>query len=315
MSRSVKHGRGLSRHLEGWQPALLAVFIAGTVAVLVVPRPIEPTEIPVPTVDERALAAERAVDEARADAAVREPLDVDVRALGSAMRAYGLADARGDEAAVVNARIRVAQAAARALAQGDEPLLRLRAYELRSFLREVRRWETGAPPSDELAALGGGFVRMIERNGYRDAHGHVLLDEPALRASFAKRWNEVAGLDRPALAVPVEEQRALFRFLLAHPAAPPGLGPGAVGDPRALALARATAEDQARLKKIDELAAIDPSYPRELARGVVLYRLRRYPLALEAFRRHLEAFPDGPWTLRAQNYLRAALGRARDEGY
>jgi hypothetical protein len=34
---------------------------------------------------------------------------------------------------------------------------------------------------------------------------------------------------------------------------------------------------------------------------------------VEAFRRHLEIAPDGPYALRAQNYLRAALGRARDE--
>jgi len=70
---------------------------------------------------------------------------------------------------------------------------------------------------------------------------------------------------------------------------------------------------QYRLKKLDELAAVDPSFPVHLARGVVLYQLQRYPLAVEAFRRHLERAPDGPFTLRAQNYLRAALGRARED--
>ena len=41
------------------------------------------------------------------------------------------------------------------------------------------------------------------------------------------------------------------------------------------------------MKKIEELAALDPSYPADLARGVVLYRLARYPAAVEKFRRHL----------------------------
>jgi len=45
----------------------------------------------------------------------------------------------------------------------------------------------------------------------------------------------------------------------------------------------------------------------------VLYQLQRYPLAVEEFRRHLDASPDGPYTLRAQNYLRAALERARED--
>jgi hypothetical protein len=315
VSPTVKAGRGLSRHLDGWQAGVLAVFIAGTAAALVVPRPVEPTELPEPALDVRALASLRAADDAQADAAERKPLDADVRALGSAIRAYGEADARGDDAAVFAARAKVAEAAARALAQGDDELVELRAFQLRAFLREVRRWRAGQPGSDELAALGGGFSRMIERNGFCDGEGRVLMDEPALRASFKKRWNEIASIARPALAVPLDEQRALARFLLAHPPVPSGFERGGAGDPRAIALARGVAEDQARLKRIDELAELDPSYPRELARGVVLYRLRRYPLALEAFRRHLEANPDGPWTLRAQNYLRAALGRARDEGF
>jgi tetratricopeptide (TPR) repeat protein len=74
-------------------------------------------------------------------------------------------------------------------------------------------------------------------------------------------------------------------------------------------------EDRFRLKKIDELSAVDPTYPKELARGIVLYRLGRYPLAVEAFRQHLERSPDGAFSLRAQNYLRAALGKANDESF
>jgi tetratricopeptide (TPR) repeat protein len=81
-----------------------------------------------------------------------------------------------------------------------------------------------------------------------------------------------------------------------------------MGDPEA---ARGP-KDQYRLKKIDEIAALDPAYPSDLARGIVLYRLGRFLPAVQAFRRHLEASPDGPFTLRARGYLRAALGRASE---
>ena len=89
----------------------------------------------------------------------------------------------------------------------------------------------------------------------------------------------------------MDESRVFYRFLLLHPLPSP----------------------EYRLKKLDELGAVDRSYPVHLARGVVLYQLQRYPLAVEEFRRHLDASPDGPLTLRAQNYLRAALGRARED--
>jgi hypothetical protein len=66
------------------------------------------------------------------------------------------------------------------------------------------------------------------------------------------------------------------------------------------------------MRKIEELAAVDPSYPADLARGVVLYGLHRYAASTELFRRHLDVHPDGPFTLRAQNYLKASLARAAE---
>ena len=112
-----------------------------------------------------------------------------------------------------------------------------------------------------------------------------------------------AGIDTH-LEPAIDEQRSFYRFLLEHPIGrPPGGLPAE--DSRAF-------HDQYRLKKIEELSTIDASYPRDLARGIVLYRLGRYLSAVEALRRHLDASPDGPFTLRAQNYLRAALGRAQD---
>ena len=148
-------------------------------------------------------------------------------------------------------------------------------------------------------------MELMRRSGWADERRRLALDEAALRASFKKRWNDVTGMKGPALALTLDEERALLGFLLRHPPRPPG---GVSAPSRARAH-----EDQVRLKKVEELGAVDPAYPVDLARGVVLYRLRRYPLAVQAFARHLAAHPDGPHALRAQNYLRAAIGRANDE--
>jgi TolA-binding protein len=157
------------------------------------------------------------------------------------------------------------------------------------------------------------------------------MDETALAALFKKRWSAVVGLQRGPFELTLDEERALFGFLLAHPATAQRSAqeegastarpraqrqagvPGAGAPAAAMRAADARrAEERYRLKKIDELAAIDPLYPRHLARGVVLYRLGEYLQAVEAFRSHLDEHPDGPHTLRARNYLRAALGRVVD---
>lgn len=130
------------------------------------------------------------------------------------------------------------------------------------------------------------------------------MSDDALRAAYKRRWNEITGVDRPAFQPSIDEHRAFYRFVLERP-----LGRR---DPAANAADQAAFEDQYRLKKIEELAAIDASYPKDLAAGIVLYRLGRYLPAVEALRRHLDASPDGPFTLRARSYLRAALTRANE---
>jgi TolA-binding protein len=63
------------------------------------------------------------------------------------------------------------------------------------------------------------------------------------------------------------------------------------------------------LSYVNALARIDPSYPADYARGVLLYRSGRPAEAARAFSRHLEVYPDGPWTLRARNFWLAAQGQ------
>ncbi|WP_437574381.1 hypothetical protein [Sorangium sp. So ce887] len=340
--------RGWKRHLEGWEPGLVALFIAGSAAILAVPRSVEPAELPLPLADAQALAQARDADIARAGEAEQLGLDAEVRELGSAIRAFGVVDADADhtEAELLAARRRVLEAVGPALAQGDEAVLRLRAYQMSSFVREVRRFEATGEESDELRELGGNFIGLLRRNTWLrrgeagprggDEARRIAMDGAVLGVLFKKRWGAIVGLQRAPFGVALDEERALFKFLLSHPlggrsaqdlAAPPAAEAAArpeqqAGEPgprspaAALRAAEAQrAEEHYRLKKIDELAALDPAYPRHLARGVTLYRLGKFVQSAEAFRSHLEQHPDGAYTLRAQNHLRAALERASEETF
>lgn len=265
-------------------------------------------EIPEPLIEPRALEAHARAEAALASAAEREQLDTDVRQLGSALRAYGLAEAAGDVVAVGRERRNVTDAAKRAAAQGEEALRRLRAYQVRSFLRELRRYEETGAETDELRELGGPFLDRARHNGWIVGR-RILADETVRGALFERRWMDLSLLHGPGLDLASVEQRALARFLLLHP---PRDGAASEAGGQAEKSRAAHAAERYRLRKIEELRALDPGYPADLAKGVVLFRLGTYPQAVEAFRHHLEEHPDGPYKLRAQNYLRAALGAAMD---
>lgn len=287
----------------------MAVFIAGATAAVVVPRSVEHMELPEPRLDVRGLAAARTEDQ-RLAALARAGLDFDLRELGHAVRRFGEADAIDDEEGLVQAKRLAGQALARSLSHGAESVAALRAYQLEVFLREVRAWLATGIESDELRAVGGAFVRNANRRGWVLSRGggrRLLLDDAALRALFKKRWNDVVGLRVPGLEPSRAELGALSRFLLRHP--PVELPPSERARPDREAFERVIANEY-RLKRVDELAQIDASYPASYARGVLNFRLGRYDKAVEGFRRHLEATPDGPLALRAQNYLRASLEHA-----
>src|SRR5580704_16563011 len=76
--------------------AFIPMGVGLFLAMLLLPRRALPDDVPVPIADARELGRAAAVDRDLAALARREPLPGTVRALGSAIRAYHVLEARGD---------------------------------------------------------------------------------------------------------------------------------------------------------------------------------------------------------------------------
>lgn len=298
-------GVGWKRHLEGWQAGAIILLLAGSAIILSTPRGAIPVTPPAPSVDNAAVAAIMTADDQWAIGATARPLDVDVRAVGDQIRAYNVAASQKDEAGVQDARARLLEASQKALVRSKEELLMLRAYHTKRFVEELRQWQRDGAASDELAALSGDFVDTLARNAWCVSERELLMTEPELRVLFKKRWNDITGLRGPSFDLSVDEDRMRFGFLLRHPfrdqrSAPEG---------SRIAIAQRA---NAQMAVIEKLVTLDPGYPVDIARGVVLFQQQRFAAAGEHFRRHLAAHPDGPHTLRVRNYLKAALDLAAE---
>jgi hypothetical protein len=316
--------------------ALVPVGVAIVLGILLTPRRPVPENVPVPIVDAKALA--RVVDADRQLAANREPLPGPVRALGSAIREFHALEAQDADARTLGeARRVVDQALMSALPGGTDDLLRLRAVELDSFLAEATRFGESGEESAELHALAGRFARSMTNEGW--CEGHTLAPpEPVLRVMFKQMWNAFLGLGPSddfgarassgrggrlsALDPTLDEHRALYAFYLSH-AHPSKAMREAIRSARrgardgkscvALVEAERAATDSWRLEHIARLAAIDPSYPSDYARGVAYFGLAQYAASADAFRKWLSEHNDGPLALRAQNFLRTAVDAAHPE--
>lgn len=294
----------------------VATLVVG--AALSLPRATSPEDVPLPRVDGAALARAADADRALAAAVAHEPLPRDVRALGSELRAFRALE-RSDTAdvpAVAAARGRLDALLAPLLAEGrGRDLLRLRAVQLEAFLVELAAFERTGAPSDELLALSGRLVERLRDAGWVEGR-KVVLDDGARRALFKKGWAATLGLDRAAgFALALDEERALYTVYLDRPHPPEAVRRSyealrAEGDAARAEALRADVEASAELwrhEKVRELARIDPTYPEGYARGVALYRARRWEASARAFGGWLDEHPDGPYAQRARNHLAAAL--------
>lgn len=301
--------------------ALVPLGVAFAFGILLLPRAPLPDSVPLPIADSRGLERAASNDEALAARARSETLPATVRALGSALRTFHEEEARGASVlALGEARRGVDSALVGALAEGDDALLRLRAANLSTFLAELRRFESTGVESDELRAVGGAFVRTMRSEGWMSGT-RLLAERPVLAAMFKQMWNGFVGLDaRTPFGLTIDEFRALYAFYLLRPHPAQAMRDAIAAARRgARDAAACTAIDEAervaveawRIERIDRLAARDALYPAAYARGVANLRRGDYHAAADDFRNWLRDHPDGSLTLRAQNYLRTAVGGER----
>lgn len=301
----VKPMSKLARAFEGWQAGLVVILVSALVVLVVVPRPVLPDEIPLPSPSPAALRAEMKRDAERARAAEHEELPFEVRAIGDAFRRLGAASAAGQAEDVRRFRFSIGQ-----MIRQHRPdpglLLRLRAYQTEVFLQALADYERKGVESEDLREVGGDFLQAAWSAGWmrtQRQRPRLIADEPVRFVLYRKRWNEVMGLDEPPFAVSLDEERAFHRFLFAHPVV-------RVPDVRRLdTRARCRAANEYLLKRVDAYAPIDREYPSEYARGILLLRLGRHEAAAQPLLRFVERNPDGPYTLRARNALRHAHDR------
>jgi len=292
--------KGWKRHLEGWQVGAVSVGIALLAALLAVPREVPPDVLPLPRIDRQEQRRISALERVRAVEALQNPLPFDVRAVGEAFRRFGRAENDGRSAAAVTLQQELARLAAKARkAQGDAMLLRLRALQTHLFLGSLASWEAGGPVTSDLAELGGSLVRDATRLGWVDRDGRFIMSRIEREVLFRIRWARLAHvLDDHPFAPSLTDWRTYYRFLLEHAPRP--------GDTSA-----ARQQALATLEVVGALEKRDPEYPALLARGVLLYEHGAYAAADRALGAHLLRFPEGPWRLRAQNYLTAARAKSR----
>lgn len=271
------------------------VFVCALSAALIVPRKVEPELIPPPAIDRPEQRRELEAEARRAERA-RAGLPVEVRSVGEAFRRLGRAVwERPDSAPQLRKQLRRLAGVA-AERHGSEKLLELRALQAELFSR-VARAHSGGEPALELRELGGTLLEIGLPRGWLGS-GPSSADDLELGTLFRWYWTEALGFgDRHPYGPTLNEWRAYYRFLLSQP----------------LAEAGAREEDVAR--KLGYVAALvrhDQDYPARLARGILLYQRGAYAEAAGQLRAHLDQHADGPWVLRARNYL-AACGAALSE--
>lgn len=303
--------------------ALVPVSIAFVLLVLMMPRATPPDEVPMPRVDHRALAASTKDDVARAERARAQRLRDDVLAVGTAMRAYQKAQGESAPADVqTDAKLRLENALNLLLTSDKDTvaaydeLRSLRAVQLDQFLVAVKEYETTGKASNDLVELGGSFVERMKAAGWLEGT-KLHLDDAQRRAAFKTVWTAILIGNAPTpLAVPIDEQRVLYSLYIARPHAPESQRKGF--DVRRASAStteeclrvqhdESIAAEMWRADKVRKLGELDPTYPTNYALGVSFFKAGHFEDSAQAFQKWIEAHPDGPWTLRARNHLKAAL--------
>ena len=281
--------------LEGWQAGAIALGVAAMGLLLGAPRAVTPTELPVPVPHQRNLEATLAMHAANGAPLARLSEETrvarfDQRRVGDVVRRFGAADVARDQEALVDAKRELVAAVQtlRALPDGEAQLRELFGYQLAVFLRELGAWQTTGKASPDLGELAGSITDTMVQSGWLTPTRAMLPDLHVRVALFQKRFAEITGT-RDVLGLNIDQHRALLAFLILHPPR--------MDNPLLVASYRA--------RRVEEAGQVDPTYPLDLARAIAKHQAGDVTGALEGYRKHFEQHPDGPYTLRARNYLKA----------
>jgi TolA-binding protein len=307
--------------LEGAGLALVPLLVAIILGLLIMPRAALPSDVPLPSIDTRALALREKEENALIETQFeRDGLSADVRALGSELRTLHEAEAKGllkvDAARAQLSAMKEKVERARALAiatSGAVPVRTLFVVQKRAFLNEVSHLASGE--SDELHALAGDFMARMRTAGWASDRD-VKLSREELSVFYKSMWAHDVGLELdPWFELSLNEKKVLFAVYLAKPRPPEKLretfeearkhAKGAAECAK-VESERERAAEAWRAEKIEALAAFDPSYPKDYALGIANYRMGKSLQAQVLFRAWLEKHPSGPLAARAENYLKAA---------
>jgi hypothetical protein len=277
------------RWLEGWELIFPSVGIAALALWLSMPQPTLPAYLPLPTLTPATLEETRSALLMQAEKARQVPLSFEIRAIGERFRQMGRGVASG-HALSVDATERFREQVRNVLAaRGPNELLTLRAVQTELFVAALANYEKHGQKSDDLLCLGGNFIeiakaqRRLKPSATKAHAAHLLLDPDERRALFLLRWNELSGLeahDRFRLAPTwvLLAARTRLRAPLRT------LGPSELG-------------------VIENVTAVDPDYPSQVAKGLLYTKLGAYDVAAENFRGYLLDHPDAPYSVRARNHL------------
>lgn len=266
----------------------VALGIAGAVAVLTVPRPEYPDAVPYPPVDEERTRVELHSAHRDVEYALSEGLDVAVRGIGERVRRCGVLEVTGPQSELELEVHKLREAVL--LLVGERRIAELvRLRELQAALLHggiVAKWSTPAAEDDdgELAELGANLEQHLRP--YRRWLVEDAYFRPTLRALFLDRWANLTGMTRHVeLSPTANDWRLIHRF-------------------RVMRLIReGQTKDMESLRAVlDEVTKYSPDYPVDYARGIVFYRMGAFADAVDAFSRHLAAYPDSDWAVRAQNF-------------
>ncbi|MBL9025587.1 MAG: hypothetical protein JNL21_25550 [Myxococcales bacterium] len=289
-------GKGLARHFEGWQLGVVIVAMAAIAVAVMVPRSVLPEEVPLPRLAPREVAEARARAVASGRALDGAAPSENVRILAARLRAYSLAEHAGDRLEMQHAAERVLELSGPLLVAEPQAMLDLRAHLTERFVRAFYVFARTGAEVEDLAVVGGDAAQTFTKKGWVDDSNDPTFDL-VLRSFYKRRFG---GLVSPGAPLPIDdvEERARVRFLIRHP---PRLD---FPDPQGLFSGHYV------LSQLDDAAALDPAYPLRYAQGIALFHVGKYEASAAAFDAYLLERPDGPYHLRAVNYLKTAVEHA-----